>query len=71
MKLNIYTQIKLNLIPLLVALVLITIELFLFVLSNESSLTLKEIPSDTKYLQNSYAVFNWKVNSTVSNLQFK
>ena len=58
MKLNIYTQIKLNLIPLLVALVLITIELFLFVLSNESSLTLKEIPSDTKYLQNSYAVFN-------------
>ena len=50
-KLNIYIQIKLNLIPLLVTLVLVIIEIFLFVISNEISLTLKQIACDSKFLE--------------------
>ena len=58
MKRNIYIQIKLNLIPLLVTLVLIITEIFVFFMSNEISLTLKQIASDTKFLEKAYAVFS-------------
>ena len=47
MKLKIFIHIKLNLIPMLVTLALIRIEIFLFVMSNEISVTLKKIASDT------------------------
>ena len=57
MKLNIYIRIKLNLIPLLVTLVIIIIEISLFVMSNKIALTLQQITSDTKFSENSYAVF--------------
>ena len=40
-------------------------------LYNEVPQTLKQIASDTKFLENSYTVFNGKVNSSLSNLQFK
>ena len=58
MKLKIYIHMKLNLIPMLVTLVLIITEIFLVVISNKTTLTLKQIASDTKFLENSFAVFS-------------
>ena len=52
-------------------LVLIIIKIFLFVVSNEISVTLKQNYIDTKFLENSYVVFKLKSQITASNLQFK
>ena len=41
-------------------LVLIIIKIFLFVVSNEISVTLKQNYIDTKFLENSYVVFKLK-----------
>ena len=69
MNLNIYIQIILNLIHSNWLTQLDSLKLHLIVMANEISLTLKQIASNTiKFLENSYAVFNWKVNSTVWNL---
>ena len=55
MRLDIYVDIELNLIPMVVI-----IEIFLFFMSNEIFLTLQIVTPDTKFLENSYAVFKLK-----------
>ena len=55
MKFDIYVDIELNLIP-----VVVIIKIFLFVMSNETFATLKKVASDTKFLEKSYAVFKLK-----------
>ena len=52
-----YVHIELNLIPTLVTLVLIIITIFLFVVSNEISVTMKQNYIWHQFLENSYAVF--------------
>ena len=55
MKLDIYVDIELNLIP-----VVVIIEIFLFFMSNEIFVTLQKVTPGTEFLENSYAVFKRK-----------
>ena len=55
MKLDIYVDIELNLVPMVVI-----IEIFVFFMSNEIFVTLQKVTPDTKFLENSYAVFKLK-----------
>ena len=63
-RLAIYIHIELNLIPMVATLVLIIIKIFLFVVSTEISVTLKQNYIDTKFLENSYVVF--KLNGQIN-----
>ena len=70
-RLDIYIHIELNLIRMVGTLVLISIKLFLFLVSYEISVTKKKITFDTEFLEISRTFSNWRVKSTVSYLQFK